>query len=119
MPIKWADAPSSDDLADAAHFLSLLGAEITGDAGQIVYYPAKDLLRVAGVDTPLPRDNAGVRKYLERYRKGTPVYPCLIVPGAVYPRTPLIIAEGFHRVCAAYHLEEATPVATSRIWLAP
>lgn len=115
MPIKWADTPSADDLADAAHFLTLLGGSVSGHAPSAVYYPAKDLLRAAGVSTPLPRDSAGVKKYLDRYRRGTEINPCLIIPGDVIAAIPLLIPEGFHRVCAAYHLAEDTPVGTIKL----
>lgn len=115
MPIKWADAPSGDDLADAAHYVTLLGADVapTPDS-PVVFYPAKDLLRASRC-VVLPYDNAGVRKYLDRYRHGTEVAPVLLVPGDLIGDVPLTIAEGFHRVCAAYHLGEDTPVGA--VWL--
>jgi len=58
--VTWADAPTVDDVADAAWFLTLLDVHA---AAMVVapdqrFYPAKDLLRASRLPV-LPRDNRG------------------------------------------------------------
>lgn len=107
----WAVEPTADDFHDAAWWLTLLGvtAPLTVDPHQCVY-PAKDLLRAARLPA-LPKDNAGVHKWSGRLRDGDTIPPVLLVVGSLDDDRPLIIAEGYHRVCAAYLRDEATPVA--------
>ena len=84
--VTWATAPTAGDVADAAWFLTLLGGDarrVAADPIQCVY-PAKDVLRAARL-------------------------PVLLLAGTL--DRPLILAEGYHRVCAAYLRDEATLVA--------
>lgn len=107
----WAVEPTAADFHDAASFLTLLG--VTGPLAvdpTAHTYPAKDLLRAARLPV-LPKDNAGVHKWSGRLRDGDTIPPVLLVTGSLDDDRPLIIAEGYHRVCAAYHHDETTPVA--------
>jgi hypothetical protein len=110
--IKWADAPTQDDLDDAGRFLSLLSVlripAITDQRQEL--HPVKDLLRAARLPG-LPQNNAGVAKWLKRIKAGDEVPPVLLVRGDLTTDRPLLIAEGYHRVSACYLLDEATPVA--------
>jgi len=112
--IEWADAPTEDDLADAAKALTLVGVrDVTLDPEQVVY-PVKDLLRFA--DKPaLPKGNEGVAKWDRRINRGDEVPPVLLVRGDLLGKTtearPLLIAEGYHRVSACYLRDERTLVA--------
>jgi hypothetical protein len=54
----------------------------------------------------LPVDNVHVAKDLKKVRKGRPLSPVLLVRGALERGMPLTIADGYHRVCASYHLAE-------------
>ena len=107
--LTWAGAPTVDDVVDAAWFLTLLDvhAAVAVDPDQR-FYPAKDLLRAARLPV-LPKDNAGVRKWSERLHDRVTIPPVLLLAGTL--DRPLILAEGYHRVCAAYLRDEATPVA--------
>ncbi len=109
--IKWADAPTDDDRADASRFLTLFGGPQARleNSGQ-VFHPAKDLLRAARLPA-LPQNNKGVAKWRERIEEGEVVPPVLLVRGDLVIDVPLVIAEGYHRVSACYLLGEATPVA--------
>jgi hypothetical protein len=49
----------------------------------------------------LDPDDPEVATDLEKVRSGTKLSPVLLVHGA-----PLWIADGYHRVCASYHLDE-------------
>ncbi len=109
--IKWADAPTEDDLIDAGVFLTLLG--VGGpieDIQERVLHPAKDLLRAARLPG-LPLFNKGVDKWSKRIKAGDELPPVLLVRGDLSTDRPLIVAEGYHRVSACYLLGEATPVA--------
>ena len=109
MAIKWATTPSEDDLSDAAHFLTLLtNTKYTWGSTAVTYY-AKDILRASRLPG-LPKDNAGVKKYLDRIKKGETISPVLLVRGELIDDVPLTIAEGYHRVSACYSLDEKTLV---------
>ena len=109
MPIKWSNSASDDDVQDARNFLFLIGMDWRA-GGLSITIPAKDILRASSLLTSvLPKDNAGVKKYLDRFKKGETISRVLLVVGQ--ETKPLIVAEGFHRVCAAWWTEEATPVA--------
>jgi len=108
---RWAAIPTADDVADATHFLTLLdvAGPLTVDEDQCVY-PAKDLLRAARLPL-LPKDSAGVHKWLGRLHDGAEIPPVLLLIGSLVADRPLIVAEGYHRVCACYLRDEQTPVA--------
>ena len=61
---------------------------------------AKDVLRAAELPL-LGRDNIHVKQNLRKVRQGTKLSPVLLVEDR-----RLIIADGYHRVCAIYALSE-------------
>jgi hypothetical protein len=61
---------------------------------------AKDILRASGLPL-LPEDNIHVTHNIAKVRKGKKLSPVLLVRGE-----PLVIADGYHRVCAIYYLSE-------------
>ncbi len=75
----------------------------------IVQQHAKDILRAARLPL-LGADNPEVAKDLKRAAAGTPLSPILLVRGDVSSGRPLQIADGYHRVCASYHLDEDTEI---------
>jgi hypothetical protein len=64
------------------------------------HFAAKDILRAAGLPL-LAADDPEVAADLEKVRFGTKLCPVRPVYG-----DPLWIADGYHRVCASYHLSE-------------
>ena len=66
---------------------------------------AKDLLRASALPI-LPDTNAHVAKDLEKVHDGEHLSPVLLVRGNLTSGTPLVIADGYHRICASYHLDE-------------
>lgn len=112
--IKWTNSLLADDVDDARAYLRLVtpGALVEDiEFAAPLDVPAKDVLRAAGyIGSPLPRDNAGVKKYLDRIKKGTALYPVLLVRGNLDMLIPLTIVEGFHRTCAAWLTAEDTNV---------
>jgi hypothetical protein len=113
---KWKSAPQAHDYPAATHYLSLLADPTTVAAvvGQLqsastVEYLAKDLLRAS--ELPLLKEtNAHVASDLKKIAKGTSLSPVLLVRGDHASARPLVVADGYHRICASYWLDENTPI---------
>jgi len=56
------------------------------------------------------RRNAHVRKDLEKVERGERLSPVLLVRGRLGEGRPLTVADGYHRICATYHLDEDADV---------
>ncbi|GAC1386818.1 MAG: hypothetical protein NVSMB43_26540 [Pseudarthrobacter sp.] len=115
--VKWLDKPDEHDYPAAASYLSLIaGPKAVSRAvraleqADTVSFKAKDLLRAAGLPL-LPADDPDVAKELGRVRAGTALSPCLIIRGSRKAGTTARIADGYHRICASYHLSEDTVVS--------
>ncbi len=104
----WKDEPEEQDYPAARSYLSLLvdpgeakkTAKALGDEPDAARYKAKDILRAAGLPL-LPLDDPEVAKDLAKVKAGTKLSPVLLVRG-----DPLWVADGYHRICASYHLDE-------------
>jgi hypothetical protein len=70
-----------------------------------VHRKAKDLLRASALPE-LPPDNVHVMKDLEKVKKRELLSPVLLVRGRLDAHVPLTVADGYHRICASYHLDE-------------
>ncbi len=108
----WSDEPQEHDYPAAASYLSLVcepaGAQRLVDAlrsAPVERRLAKDLLRSSGLDL-LPVDNAHVAADLAKIRRGERLSPVLLVRGDIGRGLPMTIADGYHRVCASYHVDE-------------
>jgi hypothetical protein len=77
------------------------------------HYAAKDILRAAGLPL-LASDDSEVAADLDKVKVGKKLSPVLLVHGV-----PLWVADGYHRVCASYHLDEKTPVPCRIVARAP
>jgi hypothetical protein len=69
------------------------------------HWKAKDLLRASGLAF-LPADNAHVASDLAKVKQGERLSPVLIVRGDIRRDIPLTVADGYHRICASYILDE-------------
>ncbi len=110
--LSWADAPAEQDYPAAASFLRLIAAPALAESlssllsrAPLVHQAAKDILRAARLPL-LPADDPEVTKDLKKVCKGAPLSPVLLVRGELHTDRPLQIADGYHRVCASYHLDE-------------
>jgi hypothetical protein len=108
----WKTEPDDHDYPAAADYLSLImdDAEVTKVVAelrraQITHRKAKDLLRASRLEL-LPADNVHVKKDLGKVDKGQLLSPILLVRGQVDADVPLTVADGYHRICASYHLDE-------------
>jgi hypothetical protein len=109
-PEHWQDEPEEKDFLSAANYLSLLFAD--GDTASMVEElrnapavrrEASDLLRASSLEL-LPETDPVVKKNLKKVAGGERLSPILLVRGRT--AQPLIVADGYHRICASYHLDE-------------
>ncbi|HZS30003.1 MAG TPA: hypothetical protein VFA37_01960 [Gaiellaceae bacterium] len=117
MPAEhWKDEPEAHDFPAAGDYLSLVFPP--GDAAQLVealqaeetvHRKAKDLLR-AGRLPLLPPDDPHVKSDLAKVAGGKRLSPVLLVRGRAEKDVPLTVADGYHRICASYHLDEDAEV---------
>jgi hypothetical protein len=108
----WQDEPEAQDFPAAESYLSLLVGHAV--AGKLVdalrrqqtldHFAAKDLLRASGLPL-LAADDSEVSKDFNKVKKGDKLSPVLLIAGQ-----PLWVADGYHRICASYHLDEKTRV---------
>ena len=107
---RWEAAPQQDDYAAGARYLSLL--LVPGRASSLattlshsptVQHRANDLLRASGLAL-LPTSDPEVAKDLKKVKKGKRLSPVLLIRGALGDHH-LTVADGYHRICASYHLD--------------
>ncbi len=108
----WNEQPDQHDYPAAEDYLSLLTTPAEAKqlarrlrVAPIVHRKAKDLLRASGLPV-LAADNFHVAKDLKKVAQGTLLSPVLLVRGVLRTDMPLIVADGYHRICASYHLDE-------------
>jgi hypothetical protein len=108
----WQSEPDAHDFPAAESYLCLLvgrpaAARLVDDLQQeltLEHFAAKDILRAAGLPL-LAADDSEVAADLKKVRDGKKLSPVLLAQGV-----PLWIADGYHRVCASYHLDEKAEV---------
>jgi hypothetical protein len=54
----------------------------------------------------LPPDNFHVAKDLKKVNTGGQLSPVLVVRGRLGTDVPLTVADGYHRICAPWHLDD-------------
>jgi hypothetical protein len=108
----WLKKPENHDYAAARDYLSLLfeakrAAAIVSRLRRapISHYKVKDILRASRLPI-LERDNSFVASDLKKARKGVALSPVLLVRGDATADVPLIIADGYHRICASWYVDE-------------
>jgi hypothetical protein len=104
----WLKDPEEHDFPAATDYLELLFpieesktfTEKLRQATTIVK-KTKDILRASTLPL-LPQDNIHVKQNLKKVKKGNKLSPILLVRH----NNKLIIADGYHRICASYYLSE-------------
>ena len=122
--VHWQDAPDEHDYPAAAAYLALIADPATVARlvkglknAPIAHAKAKDILRAAGLPD-LPLDNVHVAKDAAKVKAGAALSPVLLVRGDITAGVPLHIADGYHRVCASYYLDEDTDIPCRIVGLA-
>jgi hypothetical protein len=120
---KWKKEPEKHDYPAAADYLALIAppgaveklVAALQDA-PIVHKKAKDILRAAQLPILSP-DDLHVRADLVKIAEGTELSPILLVRGDYAAGVPLQVADGYHRVCASYHLDVNTDIPAKLVAL--
>ncbi|MDT7577009.1 MAG: hypothetical protein QOH17_3342 [Pseudonocardiales bacterium] len=114
--VTWKSEPDEHDYPAAASYLALVAgpsqvAELVKrlQSAPLQHFKAKDVLRAARLPL-LPVDNTHVAGDLAKVQKGKPLSPVLIVQGDLLTGVAAQIADGYHRICASYHLDENTDI---------
>lgn len=103
----WLAEPEEHDFPAAQDYLELhfnikaaklLTARLR--KSKTIVKKAKDVLRASGLPL-LPQENIHVKENLKKIKKVKKLSPVLLISGE-----PLIIADGYHRICAIYYLSE-------------
>ena len=107
---RWETAAKDEDYDAAATYLSLF---LTPDRAShlanglkkspVVQYRANDLLRASRLPL-LSTDDPEVVKDLKKVKKGNKLSAVLLVRGNMGDGH-LTVADGYHRICASYHLD--------------
>ena len=114
--LSWKKKPEEEDYAGALSFLSLILPAAKSEKlvtslrkAKTTDYTAKDLLRAS--DLPLlSREEPHVDDDLKKINKGKPLAPVLLLRGDVSKGIPLIVADGYHRICAICYYDESAPI---------
>jgi hypothetical protein len=108
----WKEEPDDHDYPAAESYLKLILPP--GEAKElcnrlrdlpIEHFKAKDLLRASRLPLLGP-DNTHVAKDLDKIKQSKRLSPVLLVRGRLEAQVPLTVADGYHRICASYHLDE-------------
>ncbi|MGH3602374.1 MAG: hypothetical protein ACRDRO_28290 [Pseudonocardiaceae bacterium] len=114
--VMWKAEPDAHDYPAAASYLSLIATN--AQASDLVerlkgvpleHYKAKDLLRASGLRL-LPPEDPHVAADLAKVKNGKALSPILPIRGDLTQGIAVQIADGYHRVCASYHLDENTDI---------
>jgi hypothetical protein len=112
----WKKAPQEKDYEAALSYLTLLMPRAEAAkavealrAARRAVFQVKDLLRAAG-EPLLPADTPNVHEHIVELRAEKRLSPVLLVRGDARGTRPLIIADGYHRICASYHVDEVQEI---------
>jgi len=110
LAIQWLDKPAKHDYVAAESYLSLLFDPATVSRivkklrrSPMCEFKAKDLLRASTLSR-LGVSNSHVERDREKIIKGEALSPILLVRDSKNDK--LVIADGYHRLCAVYSLDE-------------
>lgn len=108
--IKWLSEPEEHDYPAAMSYLSLIydlerAEELVKQLEQasISNYKAKDIFRASSLSL-LGVSNSHVKKDKNKIKFGTALSPLLLVRDKINGK--VIIADGYHRLCAVYAFHE-------------
>lgn len=112
----WKKAPDEDDFKGAYAYLCLLMPPAKARAtverlhgAERSVFQVKDLLRAAA-EPLLPPDTPNVHEHIMELRAEKPLSPVLLARGDAQTPRMLIIADGYHRICASYHVDETQEI---------
>ncbi len=108
--ISWLEEPEDHDYPAAESYLRLTFNAKASDsyirqlrAAPVLQFKAKDIFRASGLSL-LGVSNSHVEKDVDKVRDGKSLSPLLLVRHT--PTGRVIVADGYHRLCAVYSLDE-------------
>jgi len=108
--VEWLDVPEEHDYPAAESYLSLLMADdaVAANvrrlrAAPVQSFKAKDIFRASGLSL-LGVSNSHVDRDLHKIRAAKALSPLLLVRDPAHGR--VLIADGYHRLCAVYSIDE-------------
>ncbi len=112
--VKWLGEPEEKDYVAAHSYLSLLLApDMLREAMTLLreapegQWRAKDILRAASLPLLKRKQSEEVAEKLKHIADRVPISPILLIHDG---RGTLVVADGYHRACAAYIVEEDVQV---------
>jgi len=110
LEIKWSNEPEEHDYPAALSYLWLLYDEQTATThvndlkrASISRVKAKDIFRASGLSL-LGISNAHVARDQQKIKSGHELSPLLLIRDSANGK--VIIADGYHRLCAVYSRDE-------------
>ena len=108
--IKWLSEPEKQDYPSALSYLSLIFDETDANLfvaklkkTTVVLYKAKDLFRASSLSL-LGISNKHIKKDIKKIKNDVSLSPLLLVRNSANGK--VIIADGYHRLCAVYSVDE-------------
>src|SRR5262245_53683164 len=108
--IKWLNEPEEHNYPAAQSYLSLIYDEAAAKEyveklrrAPVSKFKAKDIFRASGLSL-LGISNSHIKKDQGKIESGKELSPLLLVRDSARGR--VIIADGYHRLCAVYALDE-------------
>lgn len=115
--IKWKSSPKDKDYEGVRNFLTLLCSASEADKlierldkGEPIEHAGKDILRAAQLPA-LSSEDPHVSEDLKDIKKGKALAPVLLIRGNLKKAHSLVIADGYHRVCASYIIDESAAIS--------
>jgi hypothetical protein len=114
--VRWLPKPEMHDYQAAEDYLSLIMSpkkaedyrqKLSAAQDMIMHRKAKDILRASQLAL-LDEKNKHVASDLLKVSSGQALSPILLIRGC--DEHPLIVADGYHRVCASYWVDENTDI---------
>ncbi|MGP8009813.1 MAG: hypothetical protein ACLPKZ_06095 [Acidimicrobiales bacterium] len=108
----WQNEPDEHDFPAATTYLGLICEPDLADKivkllknAPTAIYDAKDLLRASRLPL-LDKDNKHVASDLAKVAAGDKLSPILLDRGRFTKDRDLVVADGYHRICASYWIDE-------------
>lgn len=113
--IKWLPLPDVHDYTAALSYLSLIYDEVQAqqfveklEKASVTEFKSKDIFRASSLSL-LGISNKRVKSDLKKIDKGISLSPILLLRDSINGK--VIIADGYHRLCAVYSLDEDLMIA--------
>jgi len=108
--IRWLDECEPHNFPAALSYLTLIYTPACAEgivkklkAAHVSDFKAKDIFRASALSL-LGVSNSHVQRDRNKIKRGEPLSPILLVRDATHGR--VVIADGYHRLCALYSFDE-------------